>query len=222
MFCSLAPTHLKFSLSYFLLFTKKFAQFTPIFKNKVLIFHSNACSLPLASSVKIQKVQSSVSTRIPTPTSVSHSCSRQPLMTSSLSNPAVSFQSSTSWPSSCGLALWLAPLISDLNRPSWTPLFGCPPFSLPFCLTPTPGALAEYTILTVFVISEGIWRWQHYQETKATPTHPGHTHLLHDEGCDAPRSWHSSEICLGIDNKDVSIGAIGDPELVAIQDVVIS
>lgn len=145
-----------------------------------------------------------------------------PLMTSSLSNPAVSFQSSTSWPSSCGLALWLAPLISDLNRPSWTPLFGCPPFSLPFCLTPTPGALAEYTILTVFVISEGTWRWQHYQETKATPTHPGHTHLLHDEGCDAPRSWDSSEICLGIDNKDVSIGAIGDPELVAIQDVVIS
>lgn len=78
MFCSLAPTHLKFSLSYFLLFTKKFAQFTPIFKNKVLIFHSIACSLPLASTVKIQKVQSSVSTRIPTPTSVSHSCSRQP------------------------------------------------------------------------------------------------------------------------------------------------
>lgn len=58
------------------------------------------------------------------------------------------------------------------------------------------------------------------QEPPQPPT--CHPHLLHNEGRDTLGSWHSSQICLGIDNEDISVGAVGDPELVAIQDIVIT
>lgn len=51
------------------------------------------------------------------------------------------------------LAQWLAPPISDMTHPSWTPLLGHFPFRLPFCLPTPQGALAEHTGLIVFGIN---------------------------------------------------------------------
>lgn len=109
-----------------------------------------------------------------------------------------------------------------LDPSSLDSTFWSPSFKPALASHPPQGALAEHTMTVVAITIEGICLWHRCQETKSSCRAIPSTHLLHDEGRDAPRSWHSTQICLGVDNKDVSIRAIGDPELVAIQDIVIS
>lgn len=105
--------------------------------------------------------------------------------------PPLQFLLLASFPFSSSSTLWTVLLSSNLTQPLWLPSL-VPAYPLWSLLIRMLLGAEHRTLMLILVTSVTLVRGG------VSLGHTHHPHLLHNEGCGAPRSWHSGQICLGI------------------------